>query len=494
MAGAAIVAAPVAPQAHADDGPAGRTQEPIAPRGSTTFSLNALAAYPGAGAPATASDFTLDAGSDLSGRVAALDSALYKQGVANLLADANHPVKSGSNCPDTFGPAPLRRSETYCFESADANTREWIPQAVTGVSDAQADETWGTSSRPIITGWYDNWNPVREDGGTCTSSVSDACNEKGVRITFVEPATMKYRHVLLVWPYLNSAGNMSYDGLHASENPDQNGIHAGGMVWYGNYLYVADTNDGIRVFDMRYIMDLNPDGDASTNDWTEDGLKSDVTDTRKIGRQSGVYYSFGYRYVMPQVGTWHFRTTQYNTGAATCADNGAPKASYLSLDRSGTDKLIVGEYCRHNTTLPSLGRIGAWPAADLSNFAPGGTVTADSTYFLPVEGLQGAARYNGNWYFNQSHGFANGDIWRAKIDSAGLLMTTGGAIRTATGPEDFYIEHGQGTGRAPRLWSVSEHRPDTPLFDTDPDNDNACADSSPCARTLYSHLLSDVLP
>ena len=34
------------------------------------------------------------------------------------------------------------------------------------------------------------------------------------------------------------------------------GIHAGGIVWHGNLLYVVDTTRGIRVFDMRQIFEL----------------------------------------------------------------------------------------------------------------------------------------------------------------------------------------------------------------------------------------------
>ncbi|MGW0958255.1 hypothetical protein ACWD4K_04235 [Streptomyces gelaticus] len=68
----------------------------------------------------------------------------------------------------------------------------------------------------------------------------------------------------------------------------QNGIHAGGMVWYGNYLYVADTANGMRVFDLRKIMDLNPDNNADVDDPTPDDLVSNVVDKRRIGRQNNV--------------------------------------------------------------------------------------------------------------------------------------------------------------------------------------------------------------
>jgi hypothetical protein len=75
---------------------------------------------------------------------------------------------------------------------------------------------------------------------------------KGVRVTFLDPNTKRYRHVLLVYPYIRKNGWPSYEIV----GRPQGGIHAGGILWYGNYLYVVDTRRGIRVFDMRYIFDL----------------------------------------------------------------------------------------------------------------------------------------------------------------------------------------------------------------------------------------------
>jgi hypothetical protein len=482
-------------------------QEPDVREGTLTAEQRArgAAAYPGAGAPADARDLTLKAGPSLKKRVAKLDAALHKQGVRKLLDEAKNTLGSGGSCPDPFGrgdggKAPLHPTNTYCFNDADSNSKEWTPQAISGVSDAQKDERWGAAARLILVGWYDDLNTHRSNGCNDKND-TDVCNEKGVRVTFVDPASHKYRHVLLVWPYKNKKKHWSFDAVHARDNvrgkKRQTGIHTGGMVWYGNHLYVADTYNGIRVFDMRKIMDLNPDGDPSTNDRTQDGLQSNVKNKMKIGRQKNAWYSFGYRYVMPQVATFKFTATQYNNDSKNkdvrraCADHGAPKASYLSLDRSGTDRMILGEYCLSypKGDLPSTGRVGAFRAADLEKLT--GTVTAGSTFFLPKDKIQGAARYNGRWYFNQSNAFDNGHLWRARVDDAGILSTTGDEIRTATGPEDLYYEHGTKTGRAPRLWSVSEHRPNHPKAKRK--KVNQCKeDPSPCGRVIYSHLVSNI--
>ena len=109
-----------------------------------------------------------------------------------------------------------------------------------------------------------------------------------MRVTFLDPNRGKYRHVLLVYPYMAASGNPICEIV----GRPQGGIQAGGILWYGNYLYVADTRRGLRVFDMRYIFDLqrSPNGDS--------------TDGSRIGLVAGKYRSFGYRNVIPLVDAW----------------------------------------------------------------------------------------------------------------------------------------------------------------------------------------------
>lgn len=476
-------------------------------------------AWTSPGGKADPADARMVRGSDLCPKVRALDAALPKQGVVKLLNDANRTMRAGTQCTgDPFGAgddgSPLSPVDRYCFDDDDSISREWIPQAVTGVSDAQDDERWGSGTdtkRPILIGSYDDWNPGRDHEYPATDpnvnkkvaysecvdgeNVPDSCNEKGVRVSFLDPATNRCRHVLLVWPYVNNPGNISFDGVKSSDAKEQTGIHVGGMVWYGNYLYVADTRAGIRVFDMRYIMDLNPDNDASTNDKTPDGLTSNVQDKRQIGRQNNVWYSYGYRYVMPQVDTWGFqKDPTYPAGATYCASTGAPKMSYVSLDRSvEPDELVMGEYCKPDGTHPSTGRVwglqlDSTTAQPKFDSATGLTKVSTWSNYLPMAsgGAQGIARRSGNFYINQSHGHSNGTIHRAKVNASGVLATTGGGVQTAVGPEDLYVEHRETIGGEPIAWSVSEHRENYTYPSC------AVSDPSPCGRVLYSHRLSSI--
>lgn len=424
-----------------EDAPEGE-QDDLAGEGtapSASAGADAQAVVPG-----RPGDFTLEAGTKLTGLVGKLDAALPKQGLTELMTQANRDAGWNSTCGDAaiYGP-DLVAAPRVCWANDDATSSEWVPQAITGVSDAQEDEDWGTSdSEPVAVAGYDDQNPGRSDYASgrdnCVqASASDACNEKGIRVSFFNQATKKYRHVLLAWPYLNSKDHISFDALHASEGKctaasgvtasckAQNGIHAGGMVWYGNYLYVADTANGMRVFDLRKIMDLNPDNDSSVHDPTPDGLVSNVVDKKRVGRQNNVWYAYGYRYVMPQIATLKF-TTAKNGGTTSgnqCYATGRPKASYISLDRTGDDHMVIGEYCNTNNGGSSNGRVGTYPMTALTaavEGAAGTSAKADLAYGLPDTGtfggedlwhkIQGVTRYDGKWYFHRSNAYDNGRI------------------------------------------------------------------------------------
>ncbi len=225
---------------------------------------------------------------DLQGRVDELDKRLQKSGVQRLLAEANREAVHNGPCQaGAFDDIPAG-SQWYCFQPDDAGENggrvEWIPQGVTTVADAQADGLWGNREALPVSSYDHEHSPAPK---------------KGLPVTFLDPNTKKYRHVLLVYPYIREKGVPAFRGLPDFEivGRPQGGIHAGGMVWYGNYLYVADTTRGVRVFDMRYIFDLAK------------GPAGDTTDRRHIGWGEVVpgeraYRAFGYRYVMPQVGAW----------------------------------------------------------------------------------------------------------------------------------------------------------------------------------------------
>jgi len=382
----------------------------------------APAAEAGAQAPSL-DDFQLRRTTvDLQSRADALAQRLLTSDVADVLADANRPaVKNGPCRSDAFPGIPAG-SAWFCFDRADSGSGpgqlEWIPQGVSTAADA-ADPP---DRDALLVSWYD-------DG---------VAPEKGVRISFLDPGSDRYRHVLLAYPYIAADGRPTYEIV----GRPQGGIHAGGILWYGDYLYVVDTTRGIRVFDMRYILDLekSPNGDTS--------------DKQRVGWAAGAYRGFGYRYVMPQVDAWVNAAEPDADPGRHCPGVRAPKFSYMAIDRSEEpDRLITGEFCDDTG---DVGRVARWPldaATGRPAVAADGLVHASEAYRLAADQIQGAVSLGGTWYLSRTN----------RRDRAGELIVaqpdaspTGSLRATATrpagiGPEDLSYWPAQD-----RLWTVTE--------------------------------------
>ncbi|MGV9775146.1 hypothetical protein [Streptosporangium sp. NPDC003464] len=317
-------------------------------------------------------------GGDYGAGVRALEKHLKRVPLDTVLAKANRvAVRKGSTGAGAFGTMRPRPVDWYCFEASDNAVREWYPQGLTCASDA------GIGAGVYVVSWY--YKP--ETGA-----------ERGVRLSFLDTATLRYRHVLLV--------RARADGDIAPIN-----IHAGGIAWYGGLLYVADTTRGMRVFDTRHIFEV--DGDDKTT----------------IGRKGGVHNAFGYRYVMPQTGAW--------TSA------GGALFSFAAIDRTTpTDTLISGEYV---DAPGATGRVARWPLeSDGSLRADGGVASALDAYRLPAAKIQGALSHEGTWYLSQAAGASKN----------GALIVVGDTLAKRpypVGPEDLTCVRDSRT-----LWSVTE--------------------------------------
>jgi hypothetical protein len=134
------------------------------------------------------------------------------------------------------------------WNSGDANTPKWLPQGITSSADADPSGKWEGREAWIVS-WHQD-------------------DDSNARVSFVDRATGKYRHVYLVRPDGESFGPV--------------GVHAGGIVWYQQWLYVVDTSVGVRVFDLENL-------------W-------EVSIGEGLGKQSdGSYVAENYRYVLPQI-------------------------------------------------------------------------------------------------------------------------------------------------------------------------------------------------
>ncbi|WP_433239517.1 hypothetical protein ACQPYK_32825 [Streptosporangium sp. CA-135522] len=319
-------------------------------------------------------------GGDLATGVHALEKQLKRVTLDTVLAKANRVMaRKGATGSGAFGAMKPRPVDWYCFDADDNAVREWYPQGLTCASDA------GTGAGVFVVSWY--YKP--ETGA-----------ERGVRLSFLNTATLRYRHVLLV-------------GARPDGDITPIDIHAGGVAWYGGLLYVADTTRGMRVFDTRHIFEV--DGDDKTT----------------IGRKGGVHNAFGYRYVMPQTGAW----TSMGGGA---------RFSFAAIDRTtATDTLISGEYV---DTPGTSGRVARWPLNPDGSLQAdaGGVAAALDAYRLPEAKIQGALSHEGTWYLSQAAGATRN----------GSLIVVGDTVAKRpfpVGPEDLTCVRDRNT-----LWSVTE--------------------------------------
>ncbi len=322
---------------------------------------------------------------DLAEGAARLARDLKAASVAEVLADANRKaVRKGATT--AFGQMKPRPVDWFTLEDSDDDTRDWYPQGLTSASDA------GSGPAAFIASWY--WKP------------EVATEERGIRFTFLNPASGRYRHVLAV--------TARPDGGYAPVD-----IHAGGIAWYGHHLYVADTSRGLRVFDLRQILDLR-------------SVQPDVGDRNRIGRKGEEFNAYGYRYILPQCDSWRLVTL----GA---------KFSFAAIDRTADpDLLVCGEYVE---TPDEPGRLARWrlrPDGTLED--RDGVAAAADAYRAPAGKIQGAVTQDGTWYLSQA---GTGAI-RGNLLVGGTGETP--AVRPYPfGPEDLTVWR-----EKKQLWSVTE--------------------------------------
>jgi hypothetical protein len=282
---------------------------------------------------------------------AALVSTLGTAAVHTVMDNANH---DRVGLPSSFTVPGLETG--FRFDDTDNSDCANYPQGITTSRDAVGTANSGNydGHQLVLVSWYTN----------------DSCGGSGERsrITLVDwDATYpnKYRKVLLVQP----------TGTAATPDFKDIPIHAGGVSWYGDYLYVADTGHGMRVFDMRKILKTNTGGTAD-----------------QIGRQSDtVYYAHNYAYVLPQIGTITSNTTSGTTLAW----------STISLDRVSASIVMTEYTCQSGcTAYPNRA-----PRAIRYPFTSGvfaATTTASQALQLPWYNLNGVASHNNRWWFNSS--------------------------------------------------------------------------------------------
>jgi hypothetical protein len=380
-------------------------------------------------APTAAHAATIDAGQysltsrssnshgEFAALAAGLAASLTKVDATTVIADTNRSADVLSSAPSTAEAFQAG----FAWDGDDQIVDYWIPQGVTTSADAYGNGLYpeGGSNKVILVSWYFETDPDDD-------KIDDYALDKGMRLTFVDyntPSAPTYRHILLVEPVRTSTGAYSFNPVRK---------HAGGIMWYGNLLYVVDTYKGLRIFDLNTLFTV------PTTEKDVCGLHTD-----------GQYYGYGYKYVLPQshaydnAGTWL-------------------RYSAIGLDRASTpDSLVIGEYSLsgvvdydeegdpfNGSTEPTntVPKVVRWPL-DYTDRHPG-SLTATEAVTVAQQKIQGVVSRKTKHYLSVSDGKSNAGTLRTFTSGANSASTV---ADLAVGSEDLSYHSSGASG-----WSYSE--------------------------------------
>lgn len=289
-------------------------------------------------------------------------------------------------------------SRAITWDDYDRRDQRWWPQGISTSADASDTEDIA-GRRVLVTTWY--------------SKTIDGTSH-GSRVTFLDLDTLQYRHVLLVVPGLDKAGELVLKPLK---------IHAGGVVWAGPYLHVAATSRGFVTFRVDDIMRV-PGDDDHPDDFGISG--------RRVA-------SYGHRYVLPLRFSYRAETDEGHTGL---------RYSFVSLDRrSEPPTIVAGEYGRGDDTT-RLARYRLDPDTWLLATGEDGFSRPVGIDEAGVVQMQGGVVAGGRYHLTVSKGaWAPGWVY---VGQPGRFVRR--RFATPMGPED--IAYWPSTDE---LWSISEH-------------------------------------
>ena len=262
----------------------------------------------------------------------------------------------------------------FRWDDQDSASPRWWPQGITNSAHVA-----GIDRRLLVTSWY-------------------AKDDRGSRITVVDLASLRYRHVLLALPE-PARGGMRLRPLT---------VHAGGLVWAGPHLYVAGTRRGLFTCRTDDILEVEP------------------------GEET-----FGHRFVLP---------VRFAYDATD--DHEQMRYSFLSLDRS-TDvpHLVAGEYGRADMTRRIV-RYPLDPATYELYAEEGGASRPVSFDERGLGHMQGAAIVRGRYHVTTSRG--RWKLGAVQVGEPGAFRSFRQAV--PVGPEDLCYWEDED-----RLWSLSEY-------------------------------------
>lgn len=291
------------------------------------------------------------------------------------------------------------------WNTDDETTSIWRPQGIAGFTK--------NGVRYLLVSWY----------------AKDGAEFKGSRITLIDisPSSstyLTYRHILLVQPDIPAATtSYSQYGSYAPLN-----VHAGGIAYFKDKIYLSSTNLGVRVFDLNKIIEV------STGDTTDNKCGKDA---------NGNLFAFNYRYILPQVGYQKI-------------SNASP-FSTVQINDEGT-QLWTGQYYAGSADASIVPKVFGFPInasgilqnSGIVEVAPKNSLFTDNH----AHGIQGVFRKGNRTWLS-----CTGSPSNSYGSNARLARYTDGADDTVRyrwpyGAESLYYESQYGY-----LWSLTEYEP-----------------------------------
>lgn len=299
-------------------------------------------------------------------------------GIPGVLADLNRQ----GHATDVPGSAA---HWGFTWNEQDSTSDLWWPQGITTSADAtQAEQFSGRSL--VLSSWY------------CKGGPSD---RQGSRVSVVDLDTLRYRHVLVVQAVTSWWGRTRLKPLH---------IHAGGLVWAGDHLYLAGTRRGLFTCHAEDVIRVEP------------------------GR-----HTFGYSYVLP---------VRFAYQAGTVEGHEQLRYSFLSLNRGAEPpEMIAGEYGR-DTMSTRIARYRLDPRTLLLDGDEAGLSYPTLLDDRGVGHMQGATVVDDRFYVTASSGRRRGG--HVYVGRPGDLTARRGVL--PPGPEDITYWPSRD-----QLWSQSEY-------------------------------------
>jgi hypothetical protein len=353
--------------------------------------------------------------------------------MTQVLAGANRPLAYKTAVDCTTAKASLAKLDdaahhvgAWCFDSGDEDagrsldSSDWVPQAVASSNEAAVGGYAGPAAVAVT------WYQPRPDH---TAGAAD--DPQNDRVSFVNAPTSgnssTYRHVLLVEPVVEN-GKLNLRRVK---------LHAGGVAWYGNILYVASTGGGIRAFDVRRMFAVHTDKDLV-------GLDTATPSDPNL-------YGESFAYVILQVA--NYKKTDSACDRSPTATNAGLCFSGVTVNRSASPvSLISYEYrTQDEMTAAAVGsRIVHWPldtSTGLLARAADGAVHSGKLFVTPTYQVQGVSIDHATFFLSTSQ---SGGTFYREVDGDGVAPDKSVWVQGAETVSFTTSSNGD------RLWSVTE--------------------------------------